>query len=259
MFINNISPIITEIGPLTLRWYGLFFAIGLACSYSLVRYLFKKKGYKPELADSVIFYLVIGLIIGARLGHVFFYHQGQYLSDPLSIFYIWKGGLSSHGGAVGALVAYLIWLKINKTKFATYLNELVLGIPVVATAVRIGNFFNSEIIGTPTNSNWGVVFKRLGEDFPRHPAQLYEAALNLVLLVFLYWLYRARGPRLPKFFLLFLYMGLYFGGRFIIEFYKERFTLPPEIPLSMGQFLSLTPILMAFVYFVILAFRKRKR
>lgn len=259
MFINNISPIITEIGPLTLRWYGLFFATGLACSYFLVRHLFKKKGFKPDLADSVIFYLVIGLIIGARLGHVFFYHPAQYLSDPLSILYIWKGGLSSHGGAIGALVAYLIWLKVHKTKFTTHLNELVLGIPIVALAVRIGNFCNSEIIGTPTNSDWGVIFKRLGESFPRHPAQLYEAALNLALLVIIYWLYRARGPRLPKFFLLFLYMELYFGGRFIIEFYKERFTLPPEIPLSMGQFLSLTPILMATFYFGFLAFKTLKR
>ncbi len=259
MFINEISPVIFEIGPLSLRWYGLFFALGLLGAYFFVRHLFKKAGHKPEVADSVVFYLVIGVIIGARLGHIFFYHPAEYLAAPLDILKIWNGGLSSHGAALGLLIAYLIWIKIYKIPFTKHVNQLVLGIPIVATAVRIGNFFNSEIIGTPTGSEWGVVFARLGEDFPRHPAQLYEAALNAALFVFLYLLYRARAPRLPKMFFLFLYIGLYFGGRFFIEFYKERFTIPADIPLSMGQFLSLIPIILAVIYFGFLAFRPKKR
>ncbi len=259
MFINEISPVLFELGPLSLRWYGLFFALGLMAAYLLVRHLFKKKGHNPEIADSVIFYLVIGIIVGARLGHVLFYHPATYLSDPLAVFYVWKGGLSSHGGALGALIAYLIWLRVHKTSFTKHLNELILGAPIVAFSVRMGNFFNSEIIGTPTNSEWGVVFARLGEDFPRHPAQLYEAALNAALFIFLYLAYRARGPRRPKPFLLFTYMGFYFGGRFFIEFYKERFTVPVDIPLSMGQFLSLIPIALALSYFVLLAICYKKR
>ncbi len=259
MFINNISPILLEIGPLSLRWYGLFFALGLTLAYFFVRHLFKKNGHNPADADSVIFYLVIGVVVGSRLGHVLFYHPSEYLSAPLEILKIWKGGLSSHGAAIGVLVAYLLWLKINKTKFTKYANFLILGVPIVATAVRIGNFFNSEIIGIPTGGEWGVVFSKLGEDFPRHPAQLYEAALNLALFVILYLLYRARAPRLPKLFFLFLYIGLYFGGRFFIEFYKERFTIPADIPLSMGQFLSLVPIALALGYFLLLAFKGQKR
>ncbi|MBT5017007.1 prolipoprotein diacylglyceryl transferase [Candidatus Peregrinibacteria bacterium] len=259
MFFHDISPILFELGPLSLRWYGLFFALGLVIAYFFVRHLIKRKGHNPEIVDSVVFYLIIGVIIGARLGHVFFYHPLDYLSNPISILYVWNGGLSSHGATLGILISYLIWLKVHKTKFAEHLTELVLGIPIVATMVRIGNFFNSEIIGIPTNNEWGVIFHRLGEDFPRHPAQLYEAALNLALFAILYLLYRARAPHLPKSFFLFLYLLLYFGGRFFIEFYKERFTIPAEIPLSMGQFLSLVPILIAIFYFLFLAFRLKKR
>jgi len=250
MYHHNISPILIEIGPLTIRWYGLFFALGLLIAYLFLLFLFKKEKFDLSYLDSVVLYLFLGMFIGARLGHVFFYEAHYYLSDPIEILKVWKGGLSSHGAALGVLIAYIIWTKIYKIKFSKYIDYLILGFPIVSMFVRLANFFNSEIIGRPTNGKWGVIFQQLGENFPRHPSQFYEAGLSLFIFIVLFLVYRKYKSRLPVYFILFLYIFLYFSTRFIVEFWKDKYGLLENFPLSMGQILSILPVLIVIGYFI---------
>ena len=258
--IHNIDPILLDFGVVQVRWYGLFFALGLALTYFFLRHVFKREKLSLEHLDNLILYLFIGMLVGARLGHVFFYNASYYLNDPLSILKIWQGGLSSHGAALGVFFAYLIACKIHKLKFAKYADFLVLGMPIAAGFVRLGNFFNSEIIGIPTDGTWGVIFQQLGEDVPRHPSQIYEALLSFAIFGILYVAYKKfPTKKRPVLLLLFLYMGLYFASRFLVEFWKEHHTLPNEAFLSMGQWLSIIPVLIAGAYFAWLALKYNKK
>ncbi len=259
IFVNNLDPQLVEYGILDIRWYGLTFLLGILLNYAYSFWVFKREKKPVSDLDSLAVYLVIGLIIGARLGHVIFYQPEYFFSHPLEILKVWNGGLASHGAAIGILVAYLIWLKVNKVKFTKYADLMVLGIPLTAMFVRIGNFFNSEIVGVPTWGDYGVVFARLGEDFPRHPAQLYEALLSLIIFVVMFFVYKNYYKKTPNLFFVFLYMLLYFGGRFFVEFYKDLHIMPESFPLSMGQVLSLLPILLALIYFIVYFPRLKKR
>jgi prolipoprotein diacylglyceryl transferase len=257
IFINNLSPILFEIGPVEIRWYGLLFATGLVLAYVLTSNIFRKEGYSILHLDSLTIYLVVGLIIGARLGEVFFYEPGYFLKHPVDILKIWQGGLSSHGATIGLFIAYLMWQKIHKVNFSKYVDALVIGFPIVAAMVRIGNFFNSEIVGLPTNGNFGVVFKKLGEDFPRHPVQFYEAFLSLAIFGAMFSIYKKYYKQTPPLFFVFFYIGLYFGGRFFIEFFKDLHGPLTSLPITMGQLLSLPPALLTVAYFAFV-FPKQK-
>jgi len=258
VFEHDISPILFEAGPLEVRWYGLFFAVGLVLAYLLTRWIFKREKYSATHLDSLAVYLIIGLIVGARLGHIIFYNLEYFLAHPLEIFQIWNGGLASHGAAIGVFIAYLIWIKVHKVKFTKYPDALVICFPIVAMFVRIGNFFNSEIVGVKSGcSECGVIFRRLGEDFPRHPAQLYEAVLSLVIFVVLFLLYDKYYKKTPALFFMFLYMFMYFMGRFFIEFYKDLQGPIESMPITMGQLLSILPVLLALGYFIFV-YRKQK-
>lgn len=259
IYTNNLSPIFFESGPLRIHWYGLSYVVGIAFAYLAVFLLFKKRKFPTEHLDSAVIYLFFGMIIGARLGHVFFYESAYYLRNPVDILKIWEGGLASHGAAVGVLLAYLLWIKVRKVKFPKYADTLILGFPLLAGFVRVGNFFNSEILGNPTNAEWGVIFARLGEDFPRHPVQLYSALMNWLIFVILLLVYRKYYDKTPPLFFLFLYMMLYFSGRFIVEFWKDLHGPLQNIPLSMGQLLSVIPIFIALTYFGVLLKRKLAR
>lgn len=259
MFIHNISPELFSIGSLTIYWYGLLFVIGVVLAYFVLRSIYKEQKYKLEDLDGVGVYLFVGLVVGARLGHIVFYNFDYFLQNPIEIFKIWNGGLASHGAAIGVLVAYLIWLAIHKVKFFKYADALVVAFPLVAVFVRLGNFVNSEIVGTPTDSMVGVIFMKLGEGFGRHPVQLYSALMNLSIFVVLIVLYKKYYKKSPNGFFLFLYMGLYFVGRFIVEFWKDLHVLPGSFPLSMGQVLSIAPVLIAIVYFVFFFPKLKKR
>jgi len=273
IFINDINPILFEYGPLSIRWYGLFFAIGLVLNYLILRWIFNREKLPATHLDSLALYLFVGLVVGARLGHIIFYNLGYFSAHPFEILQIWNGGLSSHGATIGLVVALLLWAKIYKVKFYKYADFLAIPMPLTAMFVRIGNFFNSEIVGLPTNSNFGVVFKKLGEDFPRYPSQLFEAAALLIVFVVLMWLYlkgkkkdSALAPQngsraqnyYPPLFLTFVFIFLYFSARFILEYWKDLHVLPEGFPLSMGQVLSILPILVSVGYFVWAIFRKRK-
>lgn len=258
MFIHNINPEIFTAGPITLRWYGLIFVIGLIAYFLIERWIFKREEYKITDLETVSLYLLLGMIIGARLGHIFFYQASYYLENPIEIFKVWQGGLSSHGAAIGVFCAYFIWTKTNKAKFNKYASVLALGMPVVAGFVRIANFFNSEIVGKPTNGKWGIVFTRLNEDFPRHPTQIYEALISFLIFFFLLLVYLKFHKKLPSLFIMFTYIFLYFLSRFIVEFWKERHILSYDSPLSMGQILSILPILISTGYFAYLIFKKAR-
>lgn len=257
IFVHDISREIVSLGGLTLRWYGLLFIIGLIINFLVLRWVFKREKYPIEHLESVALFLFIGMVVGARLGHVFFYDAGYFLSNPLEILMIWKGGLASHGAAIGVFIAYLLWLKFQKVKFSKYVDIIVLGMPITSGFVRIGNFFNSEIVGKATDGSWGVVFNKLGEDFPRHPSQFYEAGLSFLIFFILFWVYLKLYRKIPHLFILFLYIFLYFSTRFIVEFWKERHVLSLDYPLSMGQILSIIPILIALGYFGYLLLRKK--
>lgn len=258
IYTHNIGPIIFSTELISVRWYGLFFAIGIILNFLLVRWIFKREGYSVIDLESIALYLFAGMFLGARLGHVFFYGAEYYLSQPIEILKVWKGGLSSHGAAIGVFIAYLVWIKIHKIRFNKYVDLLVLGMPITAGFVRIGNFFNSEIIGRATNGNWGVVFQKLGEDFPRHPSQIYEAFLSFMIFFVLFYVYIRWYKKLPKLFILFLYVLLYFITRFIVEFWKERHIITDDFPLSMGQILSILPILIAAGYFIYIIYKNKK-
>lgn len=257
IFTHNISPIFFEIGPVEIRWYGLFFAIGIILTYFFTWWIFKREKYSIAHLDSLIIYLFVGLVVGARLGHILFYDPSYFLSNPVEILKIWNGGLASHGAAIGLLLAYLLWVRIHKINFSKYADAIVLGFPITAGFVRIGNFFNSEIIGIQTDGNWGVIFTKLGEDFPRHPVQIYSVLMNWLIFLILFLVYKKYYKKTPSLFFLFFYMLLYFGGRFIVEFWKDLQGPLTQFPVSMGQLLSIPLIFIAIVYFIFF-FKKQK-
>lgn len=257
MFFHDISPILADIGPLSLRWYGLMFVIGLILSFLMMVWIFKREKLSLVDLESVVIYLFVGLVVGARLGHIVFYDISYYLSNPIEIFAIWKGGLASHGAAIGLFIAYTLWVWIHKKKYSLYVDLMVIAFPITSGFVRLGNFFNSEIVGRATDGSWGVVFQQLGEDFPRHPSQLYESGLSFVIFGILLAVYLKWFKKLPPLFMLFLYVFLYFISRFFVEFWKERHVLTYDIPLSMGQWLSIIPIVIALGYFGWILYKKK--
>lgn len=243
MFINNISPVLFEVGPLEVRYYGVFFALGALLYYLVTRWIFRREKFSVGDLDDVAVFLFLGMVVGARLGHAVFYNFSYYLGDPVAILKVWEGGLSSHGAAIGLLVAYLIyyfWKKPPKR----YADALVVAMPLVAGFVRLGNFFNSEIVGRETTLPWGVSFTQRGEDFARHPSQLYEMLLLWGIFVVLLVFYR----KLKLYSVIFLFVGIYFAGRFFLEFFKEYMVFGEG--LTMGQWLSLIPVILVGIYFL---------
>lgn len=232
------------------------FALGLMAAYFVILHFWKKNGYKVADLESLVIYIFVGLVVGARLGHIFFYNPSYFLSHPVEILKIWEGGLASHGAAIGVFLAYLLWVKIHRVPFSKYVDTIVLGIPLMTGFVRIGNFFNSEIVGT-RSENFGVIFTRLGEDFPRHPVQIYSALIKLAIFVIIIILYKKYSARAPKMFFLFLYLLLYFSGRFIVEFWKDLQGPFESLPITMGQLLSIPGILIGAGYFILRFFSRR--
>jgi len=258
LFTHDISAILFQVGPLEVRWYGVLFATGLGLNYWLLTWIFKREKYDQKLLDSLVIWLFFGLVIGARLGHIVFYEIDYYLANPLQILQIWRGGLASHGAAIGLAIAYFGWCRRHKVNFSKYINAIVVPMPLTAGFVRLGNFFNSEIVGYPTGGDYGVIFARLGEDFARHPVQLYSMLMNWLVFAILFWVYKKKYKKMPPLSIMFLYLLLQFVGRFIVEFWKELHgPLPVGFPLAMGQLLSTIPIAIALIYFARLLWKKR--
>ncbi|WP_022835491.1 prolipoprotein diacylglyceryl transferase [Salisaeta longa] len=237
------DPVIFRLGPLAPRWYGLLFALGFLIGFYLMQRVFEREDRPIKDLDALLMYLLGGTVIGARLGHVLFYAPGYYFAHPLEIPQVWEGGLASHGGLIGVLLA--IWLYSRSRQDQPFLwltDRLAPPIALTGAFIRLGNFFNSEILGTPTDVSWAVVFERVSP-VPRHPAQLYEAISYFIIFVLLQRIYERQGSDTPRGFLTGLFMLLIFGVRFFIEFVKMRqATFGEALPLSMGQLLSLPAI-----------------
>ena len=253
-----INPILLEFGPLRLSWYGLMYVFGFLASYLLVLYQIKKKDFgisKGEL-DSLYFYLILGLAIGARLGYILFYDLQMYLDDPLEILAIWHGGMSFHGGLIGLIVVSILYCWKKKKSFWKLADLIVVTAPIGLGLGRIGNFINGELYGRITSVPWGMIFPN-GGPLPRHPSQLYESAMGGGVLFALLWFLKDR--KLPTGGLLAIFLVAYGWFRYFIEFFRE-----PDVqlgfvlgPLTMGQILCLSMIVAGFI--LLLYLRKSSR
>lgn len=247
------------------RWYGILFAFGFIVGYFIFRNLILRrlnqennpnaKETATDLTDNLVWFVVGGTLIGARLGHVFFYEWPRYSQNPLDIFKVWEGGLASHGGVIGILLALFLYkISVLKNfKYISYIDLLdMLCIPTAFAAffIRLGNFVNQEILGTETTLPWAIIF---GDPLdyspiaPRHPVQLYEAFAALFTFFFLYALWK-RNPQLKTGIISGLFFILIFGSRFIFEFFKMPSSLMiDESWLQTGQLLSIPCILAGFL------------
>ncbi len=246
----DFQPEIFKLGSFAPRWYGLMFAIGFMVGYSVMAKIFVKEGRNEEDLSSLLFHVMLGTIIGARLGHCLFYEPEYYLSHPLEMLFVWKGGLASHGGTLGVIIAVWLYKRHHTDQGYVWLaDRLSIAIAFTAGCIRVGNFFNSEILGKPSDLPWAIVFKTVGETVPRHPAMLYESVSYFILSGLLYWLYKktegkVRGQMIG---LMFVWI---FTARFFIEFVKEnQVPFENELPLNMGQILSVPFIILGMVAF----------
>jgi len=210
----------------------------------LLRRMFRLEGRPTAAVDDLFLYVFLGVVVGARLGHVLFYDPSYYFRNPLEIPMLWKGGLASHGALVGVLLAlYFFHRRHPRFSYLWLLDRLALVVSLGAAAVRVGNFFNSEIYGRPAEVPWAVVFARV-DQLPRHPTQLYEAACYTIILAVMLFLYEKRLFRDREGFYSGLLLVLMFSARFLVEFTKERqASFAAGWPLSMGQVLSVVPVL----------------
>ncbi len=256
----NVKPEIFHLGPLSIRWYGLLFASGFLLGYYIVERMFKWETEDLKWLDSLFFYLIIATIVGSRLGHVFFYSWEYYSQNPMEIFMVWHGGLASHGGALGVIIAMYLHSKfVTKHSMLWILDRVVVPIALVAALIRTGNLMNSEIYGIETKLPWGFIFEINSEVIAKHPTQIYEALAYLfvfMILMFLYWKTNSRkkpGLLLGTFFILMFFL------RLLIEFIKEdQEVFEAGMILNMGQWLSI-PFILFGVYLVIRAIQKPEK
>lgn len=233
--------------PLEIRWYSLLFVGVFLGGYSLLNWQIRRGGGGEEVAGDFIVYGVLGVLLGARLGHVLFYDLDHALEDPMWVFKIWTGGLASHGAVIGLVLAMYLFTRRHRVSFLEGADRFAFSATLGATLVRVGNFFNSEILGRPTNSDWGVRFPIAeGANAPlRYPTQLYEVALGLFVMLVLYLVDRRLKETRPRGLLISIFFMLYFAGRFVVEFYKEYQVFSAgESPLTMGQYLSIPGFLL---------------
>lgn len=234
------------------RWYGLMWALAFICSHFIMNRIYKKEGRTEKALDTLTLYIILGTIIGARLGHCLFYGpwfdeynaQGLlinegYLSHPINILKVYEGGLASHGGAIGIIVAMLLYCRKEKENLLWLFDRLVVVVPLAAMFIRIGNLINSEIIGTVTHVPWAFIFVR-EDNQPRHPAQLYEAIYCMLLFGLMYRLWKNKRHTFGPGFMFGLLCVLLFVERFFDEMLKEnQVAFEGALPINMGQILSL--------------------
>lgn len=254
----NADPILIEMGPLAVRWYGLMFAIGFTVGYSIVSKMFKHEGAPEKWLGSLLAYVVVATIVGARLGHVFFYEWDYYSQHLSEIPKIWEGGLASHGGTIAIIIALFLWSWLVSKKPASWVfDKIVVPIALVGGLIRFGNLMNSEIYGDYTDLPWGFIFVRNGETMPAHPTQLYEAICYFILFGLLMWMYWKRNAQERPW----LITGVFFIGiflpRFIIEYVKRvqvssEYELMQQYGMNIGQMLSI-PFILLGVFLVIWA------
>ncbi|MDQ7043728.1 MAG: prolipoprotein diacylglyceryl transferase [Sulfurimonas sp.] len=255
-FIWDASPIAFSVGPFSIFWYGILFASSILLGLEFMKWAFKLEGKNEETIEPLFLYTVIGIVVGARLGHCLFYDPAFYLAHPLKILAVWEGGLASHGGGLGAIIALYFGAKKYKMDFLWLIDRLIVPTALFGFLVRMGNFMNSEIVGIKTNVSWAIIFSRV-DIFPRHPAQLYEAFSYLAIFILLFGIYKFSKASVKPGLMFGIFLTLVFSARFLIEFVKVRqadydtsFLL-----MSTGQALSI-PFFLVGLGFIFWSLRK---
>jgi prolipoprotein diacylglyceryl transferase len=260
----NPDGTLIDFGFYQLRWYSVLFGIGFILGYQFVKWRFKRDDVNLKLLDNLAVYLVVGTIIGARLGHCIFYDWDYYQNHLLEILlpfsfsptfeFIGYRGLASHGGGAGVIIALLIFARVEKISKMWILDTIALVIPLAAACIRLGNLMNSEIIGSATNVSWAFIFQSI-DNIPRHPAQLYEALSYLLIFGILFWF--DKKQKFGKRFILGSMLVLLFTARFFIEFVKaDQSAFEADMVLNMGQWLSIPYFVLGWI-FIYVGTRKR--
>lgn len=266
LFVNwHFNPDIIQLGPFALRWYSVLFLSGFVLGWFIFKWFFKRENLPLSLLDPLLFTLLIGTIVGARLGHCIFYQPGYYFGSWegfLEIFMPWKGGLASHGGTIALIIA-MWWFARHYGKkydfdFLWILDRLCITVCFAGALIRLGNLCNSEIYGDVTDLPWGFIFELRGETLPKHPTQLYEALSYTVLGLVLLGMYRYMLPKLKRGTIIGIFFTVLFGMRFLIEFIKEpQVGFEEGMALNMGQLLSI-PFILLGIGLVIYSIRQGK-
>jgi phosphatidylglycerol:prolipoprotein diacylglycerol transferase len=247
----DVDPVMFHIGEWSVRWYGLLFALGFVAGIYIVTRMFKRDGVNKDWIDSLFLYVVVGTVVGARLGHVFFYDWAYYSEHPAEILKIWHGGLASHGGAIGIILMLWIWSKkVSKKSILWAMDRVAIPAALAGAFIRAGNLINSEIYGNATSVPWAFIFVR-EDNIPRHPTQIYEALAYLAIFAFLMYLYWKTDTRFREGRIAGWWMVLVFGFRFFIEFLKaDQVDFESGMALNMGQWLSI-PIVLAGLFLIL--------
>ena len=254
----SVNPELLSLGPISVRWYSLLFVSGFILGWFIFKWFFKREDLPVTLLDPLLYTLLIGTIVGARLGHCLFYQTDYYLGSWegfWEIFMPWKGGLASHGGTIALIIAMIWFAKRYGRKydfdFLWIMDHLAIAVCFAATLIRLGNLFNSEIYGDVTSLPWGFVFELRGETMPKHPTQLYEALSYFILGIALVLVYKYRLNKVYRgFFIGTFFIGC-FGMRFLIEFIKEpQVMFEQSMALNMGQWLSLPFVVLGIAMLV---------
>ncbi len=244
------NPEIFRIGSFAVRWYGLFFAMSFYLGYLIMSGFFKKDGLDIALLDKLSVYMIVGTVVGARLGHCLFYQPDYYLSRPIEILKLWEGGLASHGAAIGILTALYFFARKSGQTYLWTVDRIVIVVALAGFFIRMGNLMNSEIYGMKTSLPWAFVFNRAepGLNIPRHPTQIYEALTYISIFILLFLIYKIKNGVLKDGQLFGLFLVILFGARFLLEFIKEpQVEFENSLVLNLGQGLSI-PFILAGVY-----------
>jgi len=249
----DFDPVAFSLGPLHVRWYGLMYLLAFLQFWWLGRLrIATRPGWSNQHLDDLLFYGVLGVVIGGRLGQVLFYEPAYYFSHPLEIFAIWKGGMAFHGGFLGVLVAMAAWTKKHRTHWLDTTDFIAPLVPLGLLAGRIGNFINGELWGRPADPSlpWAMIFPQAGDSLPRHPSQLYHAGLEGLALFIILWLYSRRSR--PRGAVSALFLIGYGICRFAVEYFREPDAgiFGHSYAISMGQWLSLPMILAGIALFI---------
>ena len=253
MFINNFDPIAFQVFSIEIRWYSLAYIFGLLVGWIYCKKILIKDEILKKIFDDYISYIIIGIILGGRLGYIFFYNFSYFFKNPIEIFMVWNGGMSFHGALMGIILASYLFSKKNKREIYIFLDLVAIAAPIGIFLGRLANFINGELVGKVTNLNWGVLFEGYDNNL-RHPSQLYEAILEgVILFLIMNLIFFRKNNKIGTC----SYMFLIFYGSFriISEFFRE-----PDLqigylfePISMGMFLSAFMILAG----VLIYFKKR--
>ena len=239
MVLPHIDPVFFRLGPLEFRWYGLMYIIGFITAYFVIFAGVKRKkiGWTRDDVADFVFMVAMGVIVGGRTGYILFYNLSYYIDHPLKVFAVWEGGMSFHGGFIGAILAGILFVRKMQTGFFRMADIVAPTIPIGLGLGRVGNFINGELYGRITDMPWGMVFPN-GGPMPRHPSQLYEAFLEGPLMYLVLWL-MGRKER-PAGVIFWTFISLYGLFRFFVEFFREPDQQLGYImgPFSMGQLLS---------------------